>query len=444
MNETPTNLDDYNYFLPEKLIAQAPSKTRESSKLLVFNKKTALIEHTNFEAILEKLPKNALIIANNSKVVPARILGHRQNFYANNNKKTMHSEKLTCINKIEQGGAKLEMLIMTPVPLLEKNAFSEKEFNHIMKDYSTFLKSFKNNLICTQNLQKENTTLRDKKFAFAEVLLKGAKRVKKEEELIFHSLNVTVLEKQDFGKYIVAISWKDSLSEELEKYGSLPLPPYIKRPEGNFQNDKTRYQTIYAKNTQAGSVAAPTAGLHFTKKIQENLLKQGFLWEEVTLHVGYGTFSPVRTQNILEHRMHAEYVEISEKTAKAVLKAKKEGRPIIAVGTTATRSLEGMAEKFAQETQNSITHTENIVQNSFKNNILPETGCSGFTDIFIYPSKAFQVIDGLITNFHLPKSSLLMLVSAFAGYENIKKIYAKAIEEEYRFFSYGDAMLILN
>jgi len=425
-------LNGYDYVLPEELIAQEPSQKREGSRLLIFDKKTNTLTDSFFTEIINELPKNALIIANNSRVVPARILGTRKT------------------------GSKVEMLLISPVALLEQNAKQKKH---------------------------------GQKSATAQVLLKGSKRIKIGEELSFHSLTVKILDKQDFGKHSVELTWKNSLVTELETYGLLPLPPYIKRPNGPSNYDLDRYQTVYANATQSGSVAAPTAGLHFTKEIQKNLLEKGFLWEEVTLHVGYGTFSPVRSDDIREHDMHAEYVEISEKTSRAILKAKAENRPIITIGTTATRSLEGMAKAYSQfkkegysadftlntESENGIyikdkglnnkvlnnkelndktlkdkvpnvclekncqnTYTENTVQDT----ILPASGCFGYTNIFIYPGKKFNVVDGILTNFHLPKSSLLMLVCAFAGYENTMSAYRHAIAEKYRFFSYGDAMLI--
>lgn len=403
-DDSTFQLTNYDYILPEELIAQEPSPNRESSRLLVFNKKTKELKDSFFSEIINELPKNALIIANNSRVVPARILGQRET------------------------GSSVEMLLMTPVSLLDQNA-KEKTANN------------------NQENQKEI-----EKTAVAQVLLKGSKRIKVGEVLSFQSLTVKILEKQDFGKHTIELTWKNNLVSELEKHGSLPLPPYIKRPDGPSSYDANRYQTVYAKETQSGSVAAPTAGLHFTKEIQKKLIEQGFLWEEITLHVGYGTFSPVRADDIREHDMHAEYVEIPERTAQAIIKAKAENRPIITIGTTATRSLEGMAQAYRQLKENGYCDNFAITVSNKKhgscendetqNTLLPASGCSGYTNIFIYPGKKFHVIDGLLTNFHLPKSSLLMLVSAFAGYESTMNTYEHAILNKYRFFSYGDAMLI--
>ncbi len=397
LSENKFDLEEYHYDLPEELIAQSPSKERENSRLLAVNLNKPMYTDTYFSNISEHLPKKALIIANNSKVVPARIFGSREN------------------------GTKVEMLIITPIPLLENSAK--------IIDYPKYSKT---------NL--------------ATVLIKASRKIKVHEKLYFPDFTVEILEKQEYGQHIVNLYWENSLLDTLEQHGLIPLPPYIKRSDGieNDElknNDKTRYQTIYAQNK--GSVAAPTAGLHFTKEIQESLINKGFLWEEITLHVGYGTFSPVRANDIRQHQMHAEYVEIPEKTAKAILKAKSEQVPIIAIGTTVTRALEGMALAYEKYLNNQsdlefiLNKNESNNENLQKNqDLLPICGCQGYTNIFMYPGKKFNVISGLITNFHLPKSSLLMLVSAFAGHERIMKIYNHAIAEKYRFFSYGDAMLL--
>lgn len=379
-------LNSYDYVLPEERIAQCPAPERQNSRLLFLERKTGKYTDRTFKEIVQLLPESALIIANNSKVIPARLQGHRKS------------------------GSKIELLFLEPAPLIDRKA--QKDGEH--------------------------------RIARTEVLLKGAKRVKQGETLDFPEMEITALEKRDFGKHIVNITYKDSLVPLLKKYGNLPLPPYIKRGHGSAQEDFTRYQTVYAKEKNIGSVAAPTAGLHFTEEIRQELLKKGCSWQELTLHVGYGTFSPVRTDDIRKHAMHSEYVEISAETAQAINTAKKEGRPIIAVGTTSTRSLEGMAQAFyeAKRGQNNAffcNNSEELNENTF----FPSHGCFGHTDIFLYPGKEFHIIDGLITNFHLPKSSLIMLVSAFAGYEHVMRAYRHAIEAEYRFFSYGDAMLIL-
>ncbi len=378
-------LESYDYFLPESRIAQSPADKRQNSRLLHLDRQSGKCTDLHFADIVSLIPSDALILANNSKVIPARILGNRPT------------------------GSRIELLFLEPAPLIDKKAAA-------------------------------NGTMHS---AVTEVLLKGAKRVKINETLEFPEIAVTVLEKRDFGKHLIRAEYSGSLIPILKKHGSLPLPPYIKREHGVQEEDFARYQTVYAKENHIGSIAAPTAGLHFTKEIQKKLQKKGCTWQEVTLHVGYGTFSPVRSEDIREHAMHSEYVEISAETASAVNAAKAEKRPIIAVGTTSTRSAEGMAQAFALAKQQ--PHSAffcNDDADLAQNTCLPEHGCFGHTDIFLYPGKQFRVVDGLITNFHLPKSSLIMLVSAFAGYDNTMKAYAHAVEREYRFFSYGDAMFI--
>ncbi|HBV42120.1 MAG TPA: tRNA preQ1(34) S-adenosylmethionine ribosyltransferase-isomerase QueA [Desulfovibrio sp.] len=379
-------LNSYDYVLPEERIAQCPASERQNSRLLFLERKTGKYADHTFKDIVQLLPDNALIIANNSKVIPARLQGHRKS------------------------GSKIELLFLEPAPLIDRKARKNGEY----------------------------------RIARTEVLLKGAKRVKPGETLDFPEMELTALEKRDFGKHIVSITYKDSLVPLLKKYGDLPLPPYIKREHGSEQEDFTRYQTVYAKEKNIGSVAAPTAGLHFTEEIRRDLLKKGCSWQELTLHVGYGTFSPVRADDIREHVMHSEYVEISAETAQAINNAKKKGCPVIAVGTTSTRSLEGMAQAFSEAKlgQNNAFFCSNSEELN-ENSLFPSHGCFGHTDIFLYPGKEFHIVDGLITNFHLPKSSLIMLVSAFAGYEHVMQAYRHAIEAKYRFFSYGDAMLIV-
>ncbi len=384
-------LNNYDFYLPEEQIAQVPAKERDASRLLVYSNAEKTIEDVKFSdliSILEnkKFSQKPLFIANNSKVLPARL----------------------CTTSPH--GGKREMLLLTPLALLE--------------------------------IKEEN----GQKSCIAEVLLKPSKSAPIGS--IWHfdgGLEVKILEKFDFGNTKVLFTWQGELVDIFYNYGHLPLPPYIKRTKNaqseeekaQEKQDSIRYQTIYAKEEKLGSVAAPTAGLHFTESLKDNLLKIGCLWEEVTLHVGYGTFTPVRTENIEEHAMHYEYFEISQKTAKAILEAKEIGRPIIAVGTTSCRVLEGAVRLYQEENPND-------------NNILPKDGIKGKTNIFIYPNarkskgydREFQVIDGLITNFHLPQSSLLMLVSALVGREEILEVYKHAIENKYRFFSYGDAMFI--
>ncbi len=249
-----------------------------------------------------------------------------------------------------------------------------------------------------------------------ECLVKPGRRLKPGTKVYFsHNFSAEIIDYAQEGARIVKFYYQDDFWKAIDNIGKIPLPPYIKREA--TEKDKNTYQTIYAK--EKGSVAAPTAGLHFTEQILQTLRNKGINILEVTLHVGLGTFRPVKTENILDHSMHSEYCEVSHETAEIINTAKSKGKRIIAVGTTTTRTLESFAE----------------------NGFLKHG--SHFTDIFIYPGKKLQIIDGLITNFHMPESTLMMLVSAFAGYENIMNAYKIAVEKKYRFFSYGDAMLIL-
>lgn len=322
-----------------------------------------------FEDLAAHLPPGALLVANNSRVAPARLTGLRPRRE----------------NSAEQGH--VEMLLLSPPPLLEAARFEAEGWF----------------------------------YAEAKALLKPGKRIKEGDALLFGTgLLALVLAKEEFGKHRIKLSWRGNLLDRMAENGEIPLPPYIHRDATN-EDDKTRYQTIYARADKTGSVAAPTAGLHFTASLREALAQKGFGWAEVTLHVGYGTFSPVRESDIRMHAMHGEYVEVPPATAQAIVAAKAEGRPVVAVGTTSLRTLEGAFKACG---------------------CLPDNGWQGWTDIFIYPGFQFQAVDALITNFHLPESSLLMLVSALASRELILQAYQEAINREYRFFSYGDAMLI--
>lgn len=351
-------LESYNYPLPEDHIAQQPAEKRDASKLLVLDRDQKTCTPKSFTDLPDLLPEGALLIANNSKVIPARMFGTKPT------------------------GGSVEFLLLTPLPLIEP------------------------------------TDNRTWKTARVEGLLRSSKPPKKDVPItISDSLEVVPLERGDFGKWMVEIKWRGDLEKRILEKGHLPLPPYIKRPDN--PEDATRYQTTYADDSKAGSVAAPTAGLHFTPEIRERLKQKGIEWAHVTLYVGYGTFSPVRCPNIREHRMHKEYIEVPDATAKAIEKAKSEGRPVIAVGTTSARTLEGM-----------FSNCKKIAP--FK----------GETDIFIYPGYEFKLVDAMITNFHLPESSLVIMVSALAGRKTILDAYKVALDKGFRFFSYGDAMLI--
>ena len=340
------NIEEFDYDLPKELIAQTPLEDRSSSRLLVLNKNNGKVKHEHFYNIVNYLKKGDVLVLNDTKVIPARLIGVK-----------------------EETGAVIELLLL--------------------KDIG-------------------NDTW--------ECLSRPAKRLKVGTIVSFGDgmLKATVTKKLNEGMVQVKLSYDGILMEILDKLGTMPLPPYIHEKLEN----KDRYQTVYAKNI--GSAAAPTAGLHFTEELLKEIEKMGVIVCFVTLHVGLGTFRPVEVENILEHHMHSESYVMDEKTANILNEAKRDGRRIIAVGTTSTRTLETIASK----------------------NDGHFVACSGNTDIFIYPGYTFKGIDCLITNFHLPKSTLVMLVSALAGRENILQAYQEAIANKYRFFSFGDAMFI--
>lgn len=349
-------LSEYDYDLPEELIAQMPADKRENSKMMVLNRKDRTISHKHFYDIVDLIEPNTLLVMNNTKVLPARLIGHKDT------------------------GAKIEVFL---------------------------LKSVENS---------KNGCLWD-------VLIKPSKRVKPDTVIkISDELSVKALKRlEENGEWLVELIYEgENVLDVLHRNGQIPLPPYIERkiPNEDLKKlDFERYQTVYAKDE--GSVAAPTAGLHFTKEILEKLQDKGVELAYVTLNVGLGTFRPVQCENVLEHKMHSETFEISEKASEQINRAKREGRKIVAVGTTTVRTLETAYQKFGC--------------------IKP---CHDHSELFIYPPFEFKVIDNLITNFHLPKSTLLMLVSALAGKDFIFEAYKEAIENNYRFFSYGDCMYI--
>ena len=340
------NINEFDYNLPEDRIAQTPLKNRSDSKLLVLDKNSGDIKHEVFSNIINYLREGDVLVLNNTKVIPARLIGEKEDTHAH-----------------------IELLLL--------------------KDLGN------DTWECLSRPQKrlhENTIV-----SFGDGLLKAQ-----------------VISLQDEGIVHVKLIYTGILYEILDKLGSMPLPPYIHEK----LDDKDRYQTVYAKIE--GSAAAPTAGLHFTNELLEELKKKGVIITFVTLHVGLGTFRPVMEENILDHKMHSEYYEMTKETADILNKAKEEGRRIISVGTTSCRTLETIASKY---------------EGGFEES-------KGNTDIFIYPGYTFKAIDGLITNFHLPKSTLLMLVSAFSSKEIILNAYNEAIKNDYRFFSFGDAMFI--
>lgn len=340
------DLNEFDYDLPKELIAQDPLEDRSASRLLVLDKMTGAREHRIFREIPELLEPGDCLVINNTKVIPARLIGSR-----------------------ESGGT-VEVLLLKRIPGMENS-------------WETLVKPGKKARIGT-------------KIVFGGGLLTG---------------EVTDIIEE--GNRIVRFSFDGIFEEILDKLGQMPLPPYITHE----LKDKNRYQTVYAKYD--GSAAAPTAGLHFTKELLEQIREKGVDIAEITLHVGLGTFRPVKADKVEEHHMHSEFWQIDEEAAAKINAAKARGRRVIAVGTTSCRTLESAA----------------------KEDGTVEAG-SGWTDIFIYPGYRFKCIDALITNFHLPKSTLVMLVSALAGRENILAAYEEAIRERYRFFSFGDAMFI--
>lgn len=335
---------DFDYFLPEELIAQTPLEKRDESRLLVMDRETGALVHRKFYDILDYLNEGDTLVVNNSRVLPARLLGHRPS-----------------------GGA-VEVLL-----------------------------------------------LKDKGDNVWECLTKPGKKTGIGQTVIFGDGELTceVVDALEDGNKLVKFSYEGIFLEVLERLGRMPLPPYIKAE----LQDAERYQTVYSKVN--GSAAAPTAGLHFTNELLEKIRQKGIRIAEVTLHVGLGTFRPVKVDNVQEHHMHSEFCMIDEETAALLNETKKNGKRVICVGTTSCRTLESLVGDDG-------------------------TFCakSAWTDIFIYPGYQFRAMDALITNFHLPQSTLVMLVAAFSSRENILNAYRVAVEEKYRFFSFGDAMFL--
>lgn len=362
--DKPFQLSAYDYFLPEKNIAQRPCDRRDQSKLLVLDCENDSTAHRQFTDIIDCLRPGDLLVVNNTKVFPARLLGHKES------------------------GGKVEALLL----------------------------SFPEIILA---VQQENGWF----SVETEALIKSSKRPRRGSRLFFgRQLKATVLELFDSGlvrlELLYDLSDGQSMENLLGQYGRIPLPPYIKRPEGSTDDDVARYQTKYARET--GSIAAPTAGLHFSDDLLARIKQRGVIIATITLHVGYGTFAPVRAEDIRDHSIHTEYIRISPETAQTINDYRKYGNRIWAVGTTTARALEFTARQ--------------------DGTIIP---FQGLCDMYIYPGYRFRVVDNLITNFHLPRSSLLFLVSALAGRERILHCYGQAIDQGYRFFSYGDAMAII-
>ena len=338
------DVKDFDYELPEELIAQDPLEDRSSSRLMVLDKKTGEIQHKIFKDIIDYLKPGDCLVLNNTKVIPARLYGTK-----------VGTE------------AKIELLLLK---------------------------------------RRENDIW--------ETLVKPGKKARKGQVVRFSDeLTCTVMDSTDFGGRIVQFHYEGIFEEILDRLGETPLPPYIHEK----LEDKERYQTVYSR--EQGSAAAPTAGLHFTIEQMQELKDMGVNLGFVTLHVGLGTFRPVNVDVIEEHVMHKEYYSIPQETADLIMATKKAGKRVIAVGTTSIRTLESAADGVGEI-----------------------SGKSGWTDIFIYPGYEFKIVDAIITNFHLPKSTLIMLISAFAGREFVLEAYKTAVAEKYRFFSFGDAMML--
>jgi S-adenosylmethionine:tRNA ribosyltransferase-isomerase len=340
-------IEEFDYHLPASLIAQYPSPQRGETSLMILHRRNGLIEHQIFQDIAQYLDPGDLLVMNNTRVLPARLIGKKEN------------------------GGRIEMLLFP---------------------------------------------LWNGKKGEWEALMKGSSKLKRGARVQFEQGFEGVVEEAKDGKGKIRFFNQDEVVDILKKIGHIPLPPYIRRKDEPL--DRDRYQTVFAE--KEGSIAAPTAGLHFTPSLLQSLKDKRVHTTTITLHIGIGTFAPVKVRDIEAHKMEAEWIEISEETAKEIEETKSRGGKIIAVGTTTTRALE-----------------------SFYNGDGRVKPGKGMTSLFIYPPFRFHVIDGLITNFHLPKSTLIMLVSAFAGKELIMRAYQKAIDRRYRFYSYGDAMLIL-
>ena len=338
-------VSDFDFYLPEELIAQHPLEKRDSSRLMVIDKKTGEIEHKHFHDIIDYLNEGDTIVLNNTRVMPARLIGE----------------------KVETGG-KIEFLLL-------------------------------------KRLEGDKW----------ECLAKPGKRAKIGQKFTFGEgkLTCTVVDIVEEGNRIIEFSYEGIFEEVLDQLGEMPLPPYITEK----LEDKERYQTVYSK--EKGSAAAPTAGLHFTEDLLSKIKAKGVNIAYLTLHVGLGTFRPVKVEDINDHTMHSEYYHLDKENADLINETKKRGNKVISVGTTSTRTLETISDE---------------------NGFVREQ--SGWTDIFIYPGYKYKVVDNLITNFHLPESTLIMLVSALAGKENVMNAYKEAVNEKYRFFSFGDSMFI--
>lgn len=351
----------YDFHLPPELIAQHPTVNRDGSRLLSYHAKTTMIEDLPFSSVVDFFAPGDVLVVNNTKVFPARLLGKKDT------------------------GGKVELLLLS-FPAIEPTEIAGSPGWRQVEGVG---------LVKSSKRPRQGTV-----FSFGD------------------GLDAVVKEVLCDGKVVVQLRFTGALSDRLDSLGQLPLPPYISRDKGQSAEDRQRYQTVYAAHT--GAVAAPTAGLHFTPELIERIQAKGVVIAPVTLHVGYGTFAPVRVEDIRDHQIHSEYLVVSEETAAQVNRAKAGGGRVWAVGTTSVRALE-----FAGDNQGRLHAREGACQ------------------LYIYPGYRFKIVDNVITNFHLPQSSLLFLVSALMGKDELLRCYRHAIKEKYRFFSYGDAMIIV-
>jgi S-adenosylmethionine:tRNA ribosyltransferase-isomerase len=395
------NVREFDFDLPRELIAQEPPVVRGAGRLLYLDRATGSLTHTHVSALPTLLRHGDLVVVNNTRVFPARLLGRR----------------------VPSGGS-VECLLVRSVSAADRTDTGWTSDAHRVStgSASDAHRVSTGSVSDGHRMPIASAADADREAALWEALVHPGQKLKPGARLVFegiHTIHGEILERRFFGRRLIRLWTKDgsTVDEAVDAIGHMPLPPYIKRPDRD--DDRSRYQTVFARTR--GSIAAPTAGLHFTPQLTAALADRGVEVAEITLHVGYGTFQPIRAERVEDHRIEAERYDITAPAAAAINRARAEGRRIVAVGTTTTRTLEAVAREHDG----------------------PIAAGTGETDLFLYPGATFRIVGGLLTNFHLPQSSLLMLVSAFAGRERVKSAYDAAIAQGYRFYSYGDAMLIL-
>ena len=460
------DVKDFWYDLPEELIAQDPLEKRDNSRLMVIHRDTGEIEHRHFHDVIEYLNPGDCLVINDTKVIPARLLGEK-----------------------EGTGAAIEVLLLKDASERYTGEYNKNTENTSEEQSKTEIQDELSVKELSENeytKSKTDNASTNKNTRIWECLVKPGKKMKpgarvcfgKDEKTGEPLLTAEVLDTVEEGNRIIRFEYEGIWEEVLDRLGEMPLPPYITHK----LQDKNRYQTVYAKNT--GSAAAPTAGLHFTEELLKDIEEKGIKIARLTLHVGLGTFRPVKVEKLEDHHMHTEYYELSKEAADIINETRKSGGRIISVGTTSTRTLEtvgtqqglvgiGREEQKKDHSETGVktrtegagvgtrtegagvetriegagvgTQTEesNILISEEKLPVQEITPASGWTNIFIYPGYEFKLVDSLITNFHLPESTLIMLVSAFYNRESVMDAYKEAVEERYRFFSFGDAMLLI-